>query len=184
MYSQQQSSSDEQPQRLHPVAVELHGLDANVTLHQLRQLCSQAGPCLQVLAALEGGEAGSGLALAVFASEPAAAQACDLLNNYPLGSAFLRVQRAQSLPGQLIDLLWSVVEVRTRAGKPPRRRSRCRGSCRRAAAAPLAASASGGAAAGSAAGAAPGAALRRPCSTMPRCPNPVSGVAAPARPPA
>jgi hypothetical protein len=90
--------------------VELHGLDAGVSLHQLRQLCSQAGPCLQVLAALEGGEAGSGLALAVFASEAAAAQACDLLNNYPLGSAFLRVQRAQSLPGQLIDLLWSVLE--------------------------------------------------------------------------
>ena len=109
------------------MAVELHGLDASVSLHQLRQLCSQAGPCLQVLAALEGGEAGSGLALAVFASEAAASQACDLLNNYPLGSAFLRVQRAQSLPGQLIDLLWSVLEVRTGAGVPPRPHSRWRG---------------------------------------------------------
>lgn len=124
MYSQQQSSSDEQ--RLHPCAVELHGLDAGVSLHQLRQLCSQAGPCLQVLAALEGGEAGSGLALAVFASEAAAAQACDLLNNYPLGTSFLRVRRADSLPGQLIDLLWSVLEVRTRAGTPPRLQSRWR----------------------------------------------------------
>ena len=88
-------------------AIEVHNLDASTSLVQLRELCSRVAPVLQTVAALDS-ESLQGLALVIYSSEPAANAAVELFNGYPLGTSFLHVKRADSLPNSLINLLYSL----------------------------------------------------------------------------
>ena len=89
-------------------AVEVHNLDASTSLVQLRELFRQVGlEPLQTVAALDA-DSLQGLALVIYSSEPAANAAVELFNGYPLGTSFLHVKRADSLPNSLINLLYSL----------------------------------------------------------------------------
>lgn len=92
-------------------AVEVHGLDAALSLSHVRQLFSRVAPVLQTVAALDS-ESQNGVALVIYASDSAASSAIDLFNGCPLGNALLHVKRADSLPNSLINLLYSLDQAR------------------------------------------------------------------------
>lgn len=99
-------------------AVEVLSIDPSVSLAELRALFGQQEPVLQIIGCLSSGDEQKGLALVVFASARAAAAACELLDGWPLAGSYLRVRPAESLPSDLVNLLYSLEQVRApgRAG--------------------------------------------------------------------
>ncbi|KAL4436566.1 hypothetical protein ABPG75_003705 [Micractinium tetrahymenae] len=99
-----------------PTAVEVHSLPADVSLRQLRDLISQGSPgqVLQCIAALDSSE--QGVALIILSSEASAARVVELFDGYPLGGAYLHVKRADSLPGSLVNLLYSLEQASPEPG--------------------------------------------------------------------
>lgn len=114
-YGQQQQRAPPEGDGSAFYAVEVLSVDSGASLGQLRTLCSQAGPVLQLIAALGAGDPqspGEGLALVVYGSARDAETAVQLLNGCPLGGSYLQCRPAETLPGALVDLLYSLQPVR------------------------------------------------------------------------